>query len=181
MSQNLAQVSDDAAVASSLMMLRQPSQPSQPAEEDSQPISLMQLNTSDGSAPIVENEHVMQELKNHGLTNVVRTKTSQGTEDGLGIDPDYFLRLINCLRAFYLQIQKETCADFIVQRRAAFKAQDWDRYADINNQLFNEMQFGFEPVLKTASVSLGISEAEFIAIYQELQEGEWAEQLRLAD
>ena len=43
------------------------------------------------------------------------------------------------------------------------------------------MQFGFEPVLKTASVSLGISEAEFIAIYQELQEGEWAEQLRLAD
>ena len=64
----------------------------------------MQLNTSDGSAPIVENEHVMQELKNHGLINVVRTKTSQGTEDGLGIDPDYFLRLINCLRAFYLQI-----------------------------------------------------------------------------
>ncbi len=43
------------------------------------------------------------------------------------------------------------------------------------------MEHGYDAVLKTTSLALGIGEAEFIAIYQELQESERAEELRLAD
>ena len=43
------------------------------------------------------------------------------------------------------------------------------------------MEYGYDALLKTASLALGIGEAEFIANYQELEESERAEELRLAD
>lgn len=43
------------------------------------------------------------------------------------------------------------------------------------------MEYGYDALLKTTSLALGIGEAEFIANYQELEESERAEELRLAD
>ncbi len=83
-------------------------QPSMPAEEDSQPYSLLGIDSSDNVSVEVDKVQVMNELEKHSLTEVIRTNGSPGGGT-VGIDPDYFLRLINSLKVLSYQLQEEKC------------------------------------------------------------------------
>ena len=73
-------------------------QPSMPVEEDSQPISLMVSDDMNRTKTAVDKVQVMNELEKHGLGEVVRMSGTPGHGGSASIDPDYFLRLINCLK-----------------------------------------------------------------------------------
>ena len=73
-------------------------QPSMPVEEDSQPISLMVSDEMDRTNTAVDKVQVINELEKHGLNEVIRMSGTPGRGGSASIDPDYFLRLINCLK-----------------------------------------------------------------------------------